>query len=366
MMMIRMTIPGRTIVVPSGRVARALSGIGFSLVVSWGTTSLPHERRSSTSCRGASAVGPIEEALAEQLGHGGEAKAARPQGVDDVRQRRQRAAAIAAAVVHDDDRAGPGGSHDPAVDGPAAGVRPIAGIHVPGDGPHPEAGGRVDDGRVDSPSRRPEETWREVSARLDQRTGRRDFRVARKEGVMHRVVADLTALSENPAHHRGAAGDLLADLEEGGVRVLLAQDIEEARGVVAGPVVEGEGEGRAVPRPVGVEHGPAPGTADNAHRAQAKDAPGPSRQCLEAAATALDHAPVIAMRPQTGVVRDQGEHELARVRPPDAGGDHVTVLDAATGVGQLQADRAVGPSASEAEAAGAVPTVAAELEANEI
>ena len=136
--------------------------------------------------------------------------------------------------------------------------------------PASRAGG--DDGFVLGAVGGPEEAGPEVGGALDQVARLLQVGVAGVGLMVGRVVADLAALAEKVPHRLLAAGDLLADLEEGADGVLFAEDVDEGVGVGAGAVVEGEGDGVAVARAVGDEAGAAAGAADDPDRAQSEEA----------------------------------------------------------------------------------------------
>src|SRR5436305_3097660 len=189
-------------------------------------------------CRSGSAVGAVEDAVAEQLGDGGEAEAASAQGVDDLGEGGEGLAPRAAAVVHEDDRAVAGVPDDVRVDRLGPGKGPVLRVDVPGDRPHAEAAGGRDDAGVGGAAGRAEEAGLEVGVGADARGGAGDLRVAGVFDVVHRVVAELVAFGEDLPHRLFAPRHLLPDIEEGPVDALLAQDLEEVVGVVAGAVVE--------------------------------------------------------------------------------------------------------------------------------
>ena len=87
---------------------------------------------------------------------------------------------------------------------------------------------------------------------------------------------------EDPAHRASRPGISWPISKKVAVDVLSAQHVEEAGGVFAGPVVEGEGDDLAVARAVADQAAAAARAADRAHRPQAEDAvgrlPGRSRR----------------------------------------------------------------------------------------
>ncbi len=174
-----------------------------------------------------------------------------------------------------------------------------------------------------------------------------DLRVAGVFDVVHRVVADLVALGEDPPHRRCAARHLLADLEEGSVDVLLAQHVQEARGVGAGPVVEGERDDLAAPRPVGVEPGGAAGAADLANGSQAEDPIARRRNPVHRAGAARRLTARPALRPpaiapllQPSVGGRQRDDQLAGIRSPHPNIHFLLADRLAGGADDVEADLA--------------------------
>ena len=78
--------------------------------------------------------------------------------------------------------------------------------------------------------------------------------------------------------------------------MLFAQHVEEAGGVVARAVVEGEGDDLAVARAVGDEAGAAAGAADGADRAQAEERGSPRAGRLGRSAAGLAAAALAITR----------------------------------------------------------------------
>ena len=165
---------------------------------------------------------------------------------------------------------------------------------------------------------------------------------------MHRVVADLVALGEHPAHQPGVARGLLAKLEEGPVDVLATQHPQEAGGVGARPVVEGQGDDLVPTGAVPDEPAVPAGAADRAHRAQPECAVVAGGEAAGAgarsgAATPRDRPPPVAARSQAGLARQQPDHQLAGAGPLDPGRQ---------GGGAEHLPGAVEPGESDAVAAG--------------
>ena len=203
---------------------------------------------------------------------------------------------------------------------------------------------------------------------LDPRRGAGDLRVAGVFDVVHRVVAELVAFGEDPPHRRFPPRHLLADLEEGAGDALFAQHVEEAGRVVAGAVVEGEGDGAALARAVGDEPGAAAGAADRAHRPQpegeaAAGGEGLGAALADLAAPALQQAPGVALGRQPGVLRDQGDDELARARPLHRRPRPAPLDRLAGAVDRLQPDPAARLAPAEADPPLAAPARPAQRQA---
>ena len=147
------------------------------------------------------------------------------------------------------------------------------------------------------------------------------------------VVADLIALGEDLAHQAGVAADLLPELEEGPVDVLSAQHPEEAGGVGAGAIVEGQGDDLLTTRAVADQarvcrrcsRSRAPAAAGRRRRAR----PGTGRRRGPGRCT---RSPSIArqryrLRSQPRCTGDQGDDQLAgawalHLRRQGRGADH--------------------------------------------
>src|SRR6185312_1094785 len=282
-----------------------------------------HSGRRWIAAAGRSAEWPVEQLVAQQLADGLEAVAPGAQRVDDPWEGGEGLLARAAAVVHEHDRARPGVGDDVRIDRRRAWQRPIGRVDVPVDRLQAERARRRDHARVDGAARRPEEAWLEARVLLDPRGGPGDLPVVRIFDVVHRVVADLVAFGQDPAHRRFTAGHLLADLEEGRPDVLFAQDGEEPFGVFARAVVEGEGDDLALRRRPGDKFGAPAGAADGADGTQ-PEGPRAGRWIGDraaaadlATAVAREHAPVVMAGAQAGGVGwsgDHREHELVRAR----------------------------------------------------
>ena len=221
---------------------------------------------------------------------------------------------------------------------------------------------------VGGAARRPEEAGLEVGVGLDPLRGASDLRVARVFDVVHRVVAELAPLGEDLPHRVFAPRHHLADLEEGPRHVLLAQHPQEVFGVVAGPVVEGEGDDLAIARAVGDEPGAAAGAADGADGTEA-DAPGVAvREGVNAApgdiaAVALQDDPLVVAGVETSLSRLNRDHELVRARPLDRGPGAAFLQWLPVLVEDHEPDPPVGLAAVEAEQAQAPGPVGAEADA---
>ena len=204
---------------------------------------------------------------------------------------------------------------------------------------------------------------------LDQGGGRRDFPVARVGLMVGRVVADLIAVAEQASHRLLAAGDLLADLEEGRLDVLFAEDVGEGFGVCARAVVEGEGDDVAVAGPVGEEAVAAAAAADDPHRTEPEEAGARRRQARLAAPAAtatVDHPPAVAVWEEAGPIGRQRDRQLLRARPADPGGDGLAADPAAAGIEEGHPDAEAGAvPAAEAELPRAGATQRAQREAEE-
>ena len=79
-----------------------------------------------------------------------------------------------------------------------------------------------------------------------------------KRGVGVGVVGNFMAADDDVARHAGQTLDVLAAHEEGGLGLVLIQQVEQAGRALTGPVVEGEGDGAYITRTVpsdGTEQG---------------------------------------------------------------------------------------------------------------
>jgi hypothetical protein len=202
----------------------------------------------------------------------------------------------------------------------------------------------------------------------DPGSGAGDLRVAGEFDVVHRVVADLAALGEDLPHRLFATRHRLADLEEGRAHVLLRQHADEVVGVVARPVVEGEGDDLALARAVGDEPGAAAAAADGADGAEAEAvgaAGGEGARAAPAhlAAIALQDSPLVAARIEPGVGGLEGDHELGGVRALDPGRQAFFLLPRPLAIDDDQTDPLVWLGAAEAEPPLALAPGAAETEA---
>ena len=149
---------------------------------------------------------------------------------------------------------------------------------------------------------------------LDPGGGAGDFAVAGEFDVVHRVVADLVAFGEDPAHRRFAARHLLADLEEGPGRRRFSRSTSRKPGVYSlGPSSKVRATTWRSRGPLVTKPGAAAGAADRAHRAQAEGVGGvpevgqriatQSPAAPAAAAVARRYAPAVAAGAEAGVAR---------------------------------------------------------------
>ena len=79
-----------------------------------------------------------------------------------------------------------------------------------------------------------------------------------KRGVGVGVVGNFMAADDDVARHAGQTLDVLAAHEEGGLSLVLIQQVEQAGRALTGPVVEGESDGPYITRTVpgdGTEQG---------------------------------------------------------------------------------------------------------------
>jgi hypothetical protein len=160
------------------------------------------------------------------------------QVAEDSRQGSDGLSAVPAAIVQHHDRSRVHMLHHPSVDLCRARPLPVVRIDAPLHRLQSQLARPAHQAPVDHTVGRAEQAGGETAGVADPPAGRGEVAMRGVGIVVHRVVADLAAGADDAAHHRLAAGDRLADVEEGGGGAEPAQGPEHLTGVRARPVIE--------------------------------------------------------------------------------------------------------------------------------